>query len=213
MKKFVVLIICLLSFNTSVFASTAKASILMEYTTKEVLMDENSLQHLAPASMTKIMTLLLVMDAIDEGKIKLTDKVTVSDNASSMGGSQVYLNPGEIMTVNDLIKSVCIASANDSAVALAEYIAGTEEKFVKMMNDKVKELGLSNTNFVNVHGLDADNHYSCPYDMAIMASELLKHEEILEYSSIYEEYLKKNDGSSVWMVNTNKVVYKFYYNA
>lgn len=118
MKKFVVLIICLLSFNTSVFASTAKASILMEYTTKEVLMDENSLQHLAPASMTKIMTLLLVMDAIDEGKIKLTDKVTVSDNASSMGGSQVYLNPGEIMTVNDLIKSVCIASANDSAVVI-----------------------------------------------------------------------------------------------
>ncbi len=209
MKKFVVLIICLLSFNTSVFASNAKASILMEYTTKEVLMDENSLQHLAPASMTKIITLLLVMDAIDEGKIKLTDKVTVSDNASSMGGSQVYLNPGEIMTVDDLIKSVCIASANDSAVALAEYIAGTEEKFVKMMNDRIKELGLSNTNFVNVHGLDADNHYSCPYDMAIMASELLKHEEILEYSSIYEEYLKKNDGSSVWMVNTNKLI-KYY---
>ena len=209
MKKFVVLITCLFCFNSVVFASSAKGSILIEYTTKEVLMDENSYEHLAPASMTKIMTLLLVMDKIDEGKIKLTDEVTVSENASSMGGSQVYLNPGEIMKVHDLIKSICIASANDSAVALAEYIGGTEEKFIKMMNDKVKELGLSNTNFVNVHGLDDENHYSCPYDMAMIASELLKHEEILEYSSIYEEYLKKNDGSSVWMVNTNKLI-KYY---
>jgi len=209
MKKFVVLITCLFCFNSVVFASNAKGSILIEYTTKEVLMDENPYEHLAPASMTKIMTLLLVMDKIDEGKIKLTDEVTVSENASNMGGSQVYLNPGEIMKVDDLIKSICIASANDSAVALAEYIGGTEEKFIKMMNDKVKELGLSNTNFVNVHGLDDENHYSCPYDMAMIASELLKHEEILEYSSIYEEYLKKNDGSSVWMVNTNKLI-KYY---
>lgn len=102
-----------------------------------------------------------------------------------------------------------MATLRDSAVALAEYIGGTEEKFIKMMNDKVKELGLSNTNFVNVHGLDDENHYSCPYDMAIIATELLKHEKILEYSSIYEEYLKKNDGSSVWMVNTNKLI-KYY---
>jgi len=209
MKKFVVFITCLFCFNSFVFASNAKGSILIEYTTKEILMDENPYEHLAPASMTKIMTLLLVMDKIDEGKIKLTDEVTVSENASSMGGSQVYLNPGEIMKVDDLIKSICIASANDSAVALAEFVAGTEEKFIKMMNDKVKELGLSNTNFVNVHGLDDENHYSCPYDMAMIASELLKHEEILEYSSIYEEYLKKNDGSSVWMVNTNKLI-KYY---
>ena len=116
MKKFVVLILCLFTFNIRVFGSNAKASILIEYTTKEVLMEEKSLEHLAPASMTKIMTLLLVMDKIDEGKIKLTDKVTTSDNASNMGGSQVYLNPGEIMTVDDLIKSICIASANDHAV-------------------------------------------------------------------------------------------------
>lgn len=209
MKKFVVFITCLFCFNSVVFASNAKGSILIEYTTKEVLMDENPYEHLAPASMTKIMTLLLVMDKIDEGKIKLTDEVTISENASNMGGSQVYLQSGEIMKVEDLIKSICIASANDSAVALAEYVGGTEEKFIKMMNDKVKELGLINTNFVNVHGLDDENHYSCPYDMAMIASELLKHNEILEYSSIYEDYLKKNDGSSVWMVNTNKLI-KYY---
>ena len=172
-------------------------------------MEENSLEHMAPASMTKIMTLLLIMESIDSGKIKPTDKVTVSENASKMGGSQVYLNVGEVITIDNLIKSICIASANDSAVALAEFISGTEEKFVKKMNEKVKELGLSNTNFVNVHGLDAENHYSCPHDMAMIARELLKHEKILEYSSIYEEYLKKNDGSSVWMVNTNKLI-KYY---
>lgn len=213
MKKFVVLILCIFSFSLTAFATSAKGSILIEYNTKEILMDENPYEHMAPASMTKIMTLLLIMESIDNEKIKLSDKVTVSENASNMGGSQVYLNVGEVMTVDNLIKSICIASANDSAVALAEFISGTEEKFVKKMNDKVKELGLSNTNFVNVHGLDAENHYSCPHDMAMIARELLKHEKILEYSSIYEEYLKKNDGSSVWMVNTNKVVCKFYYNA
>lgn len=207
MKKFVVFI-C--TFSLLIINVNAKGSILMEYSTGEILMDENSLEHAAPASMTKMMTLLLVMEKIDSGKIKLTDKVTISENASNMGGSQVYLQPNEVMTVDDLIKSVCIASANDSAVALAEFIGGTEEKFVKMMNDKVKELGLSNTNFENVHGLDSDNHYSCPNDMAVIARELLKHEKILEYSSIYEDYLKKNDGSSIWMVNTNKLIR--YYN-
>ena len=207
MKKFVVFILLFCIFNLNV---NAAGSILMEYSTGNILMDENSLEHAAPASMTKMMTLLLVMEKIDNGKIKLTDKVTISENASNMGGSQVYLQPNEIMTVDDLIKSVCIASANDSAVALAEFVGGTEEKFVKMMNEKVKELDLSNTNFANVHGLDSDNHYSCPNDMAVIAKELLKHEKILEYSSIYEEYLKKNDGSSIWMVNTNKLIR--YYN-
>lgn len=203
MKKFVVFILMFCVFNLHV---SAAGNILMEYSTGTVLMDENSLEHAAPASMTKMMTLLLVMEKIDSGKIKLTDKVTISENASNMGGSQVYLQPNEVMTVDDLIKSVCIASANDSAVALAEFVGGTEEKFVKMMNDKIKELGLSNTNFENVHGLDSENHYSCPNDMAVIARELLKHEKILEYSSIYEEYLKKNDGSSIWMVNTNKLI-------
>ncbi len=156
------------------------------------------------------MTLLLIMERVENNKISLTDKVTISENASSMGGSQVFLNPGEEMTVEELIKSICIASANDSAVAMAEYIAGSEEKFVELMNKKVKELGLENTNFENVHGLDSDNHYSCAHDMAFIAKELLKYEKILEYTSIYEEYLKKNDGSSIWMVNTNKLIR--YYN-
>ena len=209
MKKFVVMIISLLLLNTNCFAQN-KGSILIEYSSGEILMDENAYTHNAPASMTKMMTLLLVMEKIDNGKIKLTDKVNISENASNMGGSQVFLQPGETMTVDELIKSVCIASANDSAVALAEYVGGTVEKFVGMMNNKVKELGLSNTNFENVHGLDSDNHYSCPYDMAMIAKELLHHEKILEYSSIYEDYLKKNDGSSIWMVNTNKLIR--YYN-
>jgi len=205
MKKFVVFILCFIFCILNVSAS-GNYNILMEYSTGEVLMDENSLEKRAPASMTKIMTLLIIMEKIDSGKIKLTDKVTISENASNMGGSQVYLQPNEVMSVDDLIKSICIASANDSAVAMAEYVAGSEEKFVGLMNEKVKALGLKNTNFENVHGLDSENHFSCAYDMAVMARELIKHKKILNYSSIYEEYLKKNDGSSIWMVNTNKLI-------
>ena len=209
MKKFVVFLTCFLVLNLNCLASN-KGSILIEFTSGEILMDDNAYTHNAPASMTKMMTLLLVMEKIDNGKIKLTDKVTISETAANMGGSQVFLQPGEVITVDELIKSVCIASANDSAVALAEYVGGTVDKFVNMMNQKVKSLGLSNTNFENVHGLDSDNHYSCPYDMSMIAKELLKHKKILEYSSIYEDYLKKNDGSSIWMVNTNKLIR--YYN-
>ena len=209
MRKIVVFVIFFYILSLNVYATSAKGSILIESTTGSVLMEENSMTHLYPASMTKMMTLLLVMDKIDEGSIKLTDKVTISENASNMGGSQVFLNPGEEMTVNELIKSICIASANDSAVALAEYTYGSEEKFVKKMNEKVKSMGLKNTNFENVHGLHSENHYSCPNDMALIARELLKHKEILDYSSIYEEYLKKNDGTKIWMVNTNKLI-KYY---
>lgn len=206
MKKFVVFILLMFIFSLNVFAEEKKYSILMEYSTGKILMDENSLEKRAPASMTKIMTLLIIMEKIDQGKIKLTDEVTISENASNMGGSQVFLQPGEVIKVEDLIKSICISSANDSAVAMAEYVGGSVEKFVDMMNKKAKELDLKNTNFVNVHGLDDDSHYSCPYDMAIMARELIKHENILKYTSTYEEYFKKNDGSSVWMVNTNKLI-------
>ena len=209
MRKIVVFVIFFYILSLNVYATSAKGSILIESTTGSVLMEENSMTHLYPASMTKMMTLLLVMDKIDEGSIKLTDKVTISENASNMGGSQVFLNPGEEMTVNELIKSICIDSANDSAVALAEYTYGSEEKFVKKMNEKVKSMGLKNTNFENVHGLHSENHYSCPNDMALIARELLKHKEILDYSSIYEEYLKKNDGTKIWMVNTNKLI-KYY---
>lgn len=152
------------------------------------------------------MTLLLIMEHIESGKIKFTDKVTISENASSMGGSQVFLEAGTEMKVEELIKSICIASANDSAVAMAEYVAGSVENFVKMMNDKAKSLGMNNTNYENPHGLDSENHYTSARDMAIVAKELVKHKKILEYSSTYEEYLKKPDGTSTWMVNTNKLI-------
>lgn len=157
------------------------------------------------------MTLIIIMENIDSGRLKWNDIVVVSSNAASMGGSQIFLETNEMMTVEDLVKGICIASGNDAAVAMAERIAGTESAFVRLMNDKVKELGLKNTNFVNVTGLDAENHYSSAYDMAIMARELIKHDKILEFSSIYEDYLRKNTDKSFWLVNTNKVVFKFYY--
>lgn len=192
-------------------ASNAKSAILIENSTGKILYENNANEKLAPASMTKIMTMLLIMEAIDDGSLSIDDTVIISNNASKMGGSQVFLEPNSEMKVNELIKSIAIASANDAAVAMAEKVGGTLENFVKIMNDKCKTLGCKNTNFVNVHGLDDDNHYSTAYDMSLMARELLKHEQILNYTSIYEEYLNKPDGSSTWMVNTNKVVFKFYY--
>lgn len=157
------------------------------------------------------MTLIIIMENIDSGRLKWNDIVVVSSNAASMGGSQIFLETNEMMTVEDLVKGICIASGNDAAVAMAERIAGTESAFVKLMNDKVKELGLKNTNFVNVTGLDAENHYSSAYDMAIMARELIKHDKILEFSSIYEDYLRKNTDKSFWLVNTNKLVRYYSY--
>lgn len=209
MKKFVVFVCMFFILSLNTFALSSKSSILIEYSTGEILLDNNSLEKSAPASMTKIMTLLLIMESIESGKIKLIDKVTISSNAASMGGSQVFLQPNEQISVEELIKSICIASANDAAVAMAEYVAGSEDKFIQLMNKRAKELGAKNTNFANVHGLDNDNHYSCPYDMALFAQELLKHDSILKYTSTYEDYLKKNDGSSIWLVNTNKLI-KYY---
>ena len=151
------------------------------------------------------------MENIENGNLKWNDIVVVSKNAASMGGSQIFLEANEMMSVEDLVKGICIASGNDAVVALAEKIAGTEKSFVKLMNDKVAELGLKNTHFVNATGLDAENHYSSSYDMAMMARELVRHEKILEFSSIYEDYLRKGTDNSFWLVNTNKVVYKNYY--
>lgn len=187
----------------------SKSAVLLEPTTNTIIYDLNKDERLAPASMTKLMTLLLIMEAIDSNKISLDDKVLISKNAASMGGSQVFLEENSEIEVNQLLKGIAIASGNDAAVAMAEYIAGTTDEFVKMMNNKVKELGLKNTNFVNVHGLDADNHYSSAYDMSQIAIELLKHEKILEYTSLYEDYLIKPDGTKTWLVNTNKLV-RFY---
>jgi len=187
-------------------ASNAKSAILIEQSTGQILYEKNSHEKIPPASMTKMMSLLLIMESIDNGKIKLTDKITVSKNASSMGGSQILLEEGEEMSVDDLLKGVSIASGNDAVVALAEYVGGTEENFVKMMNDKVRELGLTDTKFQNCHGLDIEGHYSSAYDMAMIARELIKHKDILKYTSIYETYLRENTDRKIWLVNTNKLV-------
>ena len=190
-------------------AENAKSAILIETSTGEILYQKNANERLAPASMTKIMSLILIMENIENGNLKWNDIVVVSKNASSMGGSQIFLETNEMMTVEDLVKGICIASGNDATVALAEKIAGTEKAFVKLMNDKAKSLGLRNTNFVNATGLDAEGHYSSAYDMSIMARELVRHEKILEFSSIYEDYLRKNTAKKFWLVNTNRLV-KFY---
>ena len=185
-------------------AENAKSAILIEASTGEVLYQTNANERLAPASMTKIMSLILIMENIEKGNLKWNDIVVVSKNAASMGGSQIFLEQNEMMSVEDLVKGICVASGNDATVALAEKIAGTENAFVKLMNDKAKSLGLKNTYFINSTGLDAEGHYSSANDMAIMARELVKHQKILDFSSIYEDYLRKNTNNSFWLVNTNK---------
>ncbi len=211
MKKIIFILITGLLFTTNVQANTdmtvnSKSAILMESSTGEIIYEKNSKEQLAPASMTKIASMLLVMEAIDNGKISLNDTVTISKNAASMGGSQIFLEEGEVYKVSELLKGVAIASGNDAVVALAEKVAGSEDAFVKMMNDKCAELGCTNTSFQNPHGLDEENHYSTAYDMAILARELLKYEDILNYTKIYEEYLERNDGTKTWLVNTNKLI-------
>ena len=187
-------------------AENAKSAIIIEASTGKVIFEKNSNEKLAMASMTKMMTLLLIMENIENGNLKWDEMITTSENASSMGGSQIFLQTGEQMSVEDLVKGICIASGNDASVALAERIGGTEEEFVKMMNNRAKDLGLKNTNFVNAYGFDDDNHYSTAYDMAMIAKELVKHKKILEYSGTYEDYLRKNTPNSLWLVNTNKLV-------
>ena len=187
-------------------AENAKSAIIVEASSGKILWEKNAHEKLAPASMTKIMSMLLIMENIESGNLSWDEKITASLNASSMGGSQIFLEPGEKMTVKDLLKGIAIGSGNDATVAMAERIAGTESKFVEMMNSKAKELGLKNTNFKDSTGLDAENHYSSAYDMAIMAKELIKHEKILEFTSTYEDYLRQDTGNSFWLVNTNKLV-------
>lgn len=189
----------------------AKAAILLERDTGEILYDKKMNEQLPPASMTKIMTLLLVMEAIDQGQLDLEESVTISERASSMGGSQVFLEAGEDMRVDDLVKAIAVASANDASVALAERLTGSEAAFVEQMNEKAKALGLNNTHFENASGLPDDAHYSTAYDMAIMAKELLKYESITKYTSIYEDYLRKGKENEFWLVNTNKLVHFYPY--
>lgn len=215
MKKIIFILISLFSFifikNVSAVEMdiSAKSAILVDFNTGKVLYSKNENEPLAMASMTKVMSMLLIMEKIDDGSLKYDDIVEISTESSSIGGSQIFLNPGDKYKVIDLLKGVAMASANDAVVALAEKTYGSKEHFIEAMNKKAESLGLKNTHFVNVHGLDEEGHYSSAYDMSVMARELLKHEKILDFTRVYEEYLTKPDGSQIWLVNTNKLV-RFY---
>ena len=187
----------------------AKSTILMEQSTGKVLCENNADEKLPPASVTKIMTLLLVTEAIDNGKINLNDKVTTSEHAASMGGSQIWLEVGETMTVDELLKAAAVASANDASVSLAEYVAGSEEGFVASMNERAKQLGMKNTCFKNACGLDEEGHYTSARDIAIMSKELLSHDTIKKYTSLWMDSLREGKTE---LVNTNKLV-RFYLGA
>lgn len=184
----------------------AKSAILIEPYTGQILYDDNSGEELPPASITKIMSLLLVMEAIDRKDISLEDVVTASEHAAGMGGSQIWLEVGESMTVDELLRATVIASANDATVALAEALAGSEEGFVAMMNEKARELGMNNTHFINCTGLDAQGHLTTAYDVALMSCELIKHPLIKKYSSVWMDSLRNGESE---LVNTNKLV-RFY---
>ena len=184
----------------------ARSAILIEPSTKTVIYDKNMHERTSIASLTKMMGLILIFEQIDAGKIKYTDKVVASSNAAGMGGSQIWLEIGEEMSVEELLKGIIMASANDGIVAMAEYVGGSEENFVKMMNEKAQELGLKNTHFVNPTGLDENDHYSSAYDVAIIATELMKHEDVFKFTTIYEDYLRKNTDNKFWLVNTNKLI-------
>lgn len=197
------------TFAENTFTIDALSGILMEASTGKVLFEQDADKALPPASVTKIMTLLLVMEAVDSGSISLDDIVTASAHASSMGGSQIYLKEGEQMTVSDMIKSVVISSANDAAVALAEHVAGSEEAFVAKMNERAAALGMQNTCFENTNGLDdtAQNHLTSARDIALMSAELItKHPKVLEYSSIWMDSVR---GGTFGLTNTNRLI-RFY---
>ncbi|MEH7083772.1 D-alanyl-D-alanine carboxypeptidase family protein [Neobacillus drentensis] len=223
MKRFVSLIVTIFLltslWSTSAFAAeekknadivnNVKSAILIERDTGKVLYEKNGNEELPPASMTKIMTMLLIMEAVDKGKLTWNEKIRASEYAASMGGSQIFLEPGEEMTTKEMLRGIAIGSGNDASVAMAERIAGSEEAFVDMMNDKVKELGLKHTFFKNTTGLPVSGHFSTANDMAIMAKELLKYEDITKFTGMYEAYLRENTDKKFWLVNTNKLV-RFY---
>ncbi len=215
MKKVICFFICVCFMMQSVvvFAEgntdlglNAKSAILMEESTGNILYESNPDERVPIASVTKVMTMLLIMEAVDSGKISLDDMVTVSENAMSYGGSTMFLETGEQLTVNDMLKGIAVASANDGCVAMAEHLAGSESAFVDMMNEKAKELGMENTHFMNTNGLDEDDHYSSARDVAIMSRELMKHETIFNYTSIWMDTLR---GGKFQLANTNKLI-RFY---
>lgn len=202
----VILLVPLCTVGTSALSEeelSSPSAILIEPTTNKILFEKNAYEERACASITKVMTLLLVMEAIEEGKISYDDVVTTSEHAKSMGGSDIWLEVGEQMTVHEMIKATAVASANDAAVALAEYLCGTEDEFVAKMNERAKELKMENTVFKNCNGLDEEGHLTCAYDVALMSAELMKHEKIFEYTTIWIDTLR--DGETQ-IVNTNKLL-------
>ncbi len=220
MRKIISVVLCLIMLfglsgkiraagDVMPFDVEAESAVLMEASTGKILYSKNADVPLPPASVTKVMTLLLVMEKIDSGKMKLSDMISVSEYAASMGGSQVFLEPGEEMTLEDMLKSVVISSANDAAVALAEAVAGSEEGFVQMMNERATQLGMKNTTFENVTGLDDDtvNHLTSAYDIALMSRELIvSHQSILKYSSIWMDSIRNGEFG---LTNTNRLI-RFY---
>ena len=209
-KKFCIILAILLCMPVSMSVNalsdteiTAPSAVLMDSQTGQILYEKNAHEVRPCASITKVMTLTLVMEALDSGKISLSDTVTTSAHASSMGGSDIWLEVGEIMTVDEMVKATIVASANDAAVALAEHICGTEDEFVAQMNKKAKSLGMKETVFKNCNGLDEDGHVTSAYDVAVMSRELIKHKKIFDYSKIWMDNLR---GGKTQLVNTNKLL-------
>ena len=214
MRKIIFLIAFMIFFPTCASAleliPNAKSGILIEANSGKIIFEKDKDTEYSVASMTKMVAQIIILEEVEKGNIKWSDIVTVSKNASGMGGSQIYLEVGEKISVEDLMKGISIASGNDATVAMAEYISGSEEKFVERMNNKVKELGLKHTHFVNSTGLDEKDHYSSSYDMAMIARDLvINHKEILRFSSIYEDYLRENTNRKFWLVNTNKLLRQY----
>ncbi len=188
----------------------ATSGILIEASSGKIIFEKDKDKEVSVASLTKMVAQIIVLEEVKKGNIKWSDIVTVSKNAANMGGSQIYLSEGEKISVEDLMKGISVASGNDATVAISEYISGSEEKFVKRMNKKVKELGLKHTHFVNCTGLDEKGHFSSAYDMVMIAKELVtNHPEILKFSSIYEDYLRENTSNKFWLVNTNKLISQY----
>ncbi|MFD1675099.1 D-alanyl-D-alanine carboxypeptidase family protein [Alicyclobacillus fodiniaquatilis] len=190
-------------------AKEAKSAVIMDATTGKILYQKNAHKELPMASITKIMTMLLIMDAIHAGRVQWTDQVKTSEYAASMGGSQIFLEPNESMSVRDMVKGIAIASGNDACVAMAEHLSGSEEAFVAQMNQKAKQLGMNDTHFVNCNGLPAKNHYASAHDIAVMSQALLQYPEITKFTSVYSDYLRKGSAHPLWLVNSNKLV-RFY---
>ncbi len=202
---FIFVFILVMSSNSMAFDLGAYSAILVEADTGQVLYEENADEELPPASITKIMTMLLTMEAVEDGEISLSDPVTISTRAADMGGSQIFLEAGSELTVEELMKAVTISSANDATYALSEYVGGTYSSFVEMMNERARELGMENTNFVNSTGLPAENHYTSARDITKMAREVIQYPEIQEWGQIWVDYLQLDDREAM-LANLNRLV-------